>query len=193
MNLVERVKRILLTPRTEWEVIDAEPATPRELYLGYVLPLAAIGPIAQVIGSAVFGIRVPFGGGVYRVPIGTAIIGAVVSYVLTLVGVYVLALIIDALAPNFGGTKSQLQALKVSAYSSTASWVAGIFSLVPGLRFFGILGLYSLYLLYLGLPVLMKAPEEKALAYTILVILAALVLFLVVGLVAGSFLSGPVM
>jgi Yip1 domain len=192
MALVDRVKNILLTPRQEWAVIDAEPTTPVELYKEYIMPLAAIGPVAGMIGSTVFGYRIPMLG-TYRAPVGQALSAMVVTYLLTLGGVYVLALIIDALAPSFNGTKSQTQALKVAAYSSTASWVAGIFSLIPALRWLGILGLYSLYLLYLGLPVLMKAPEEKALAYTILVILAALVLFLVIGLVAGSFLSGPMM
>jgi hypothetical protein len=192
MALVDRVKNILLNPRQEWAVIDAEPTTPVELYKQYIMPLAAIGPVAGMIGSTVFGYRVPMMG-TFRAPVGQALSAMVVTYLLTLGGVYVLGLIIDALAPSFGGTKSQMQALKVAAYSSTASWVVGIFSLIPGLRWLGILGLYSLFLLYLGLPVLMKAPEEKALAYTVLVILAALVLFLVIGLVAGSFLSGPMM
>jgi hypothetical protein len=189
MNLVERVKRILLTPRTEWEVIDGEPTTPAELYKGYIIPLAAIGPIAQVIGFSVFG--VPFGATVYRTPIGTAITGAIVSYVLALIGVYVLALIIDALAPTFGGTKSQIQALKVAAYSSTATWVAGIFVLIPGLRVLTILGLYSLYLLYLGLPALMKAPQEKAGGYTAVVVVAAIVLFFVIGMLGARFAGMP--
>lgn len=191
MNLVQRVKRILLTPRPEWEVIDGEPTTPAALYMGYVMPLAAIGPIAQLIGFSVFGIRVPFTGTVYRTPIGTAITGAIVSYVLALIGVYVLALIIDGLAPTFGGTKNQIQALKTAAYSSTASWVAGFFTLVPGLRMLTILGLYSVYLLYLGLPVLMKAPNEKAIGYTGVVIVAAIVLFLLIGVVAGRFTAMP--
>ncbi len=108
------------------------------------------------------------------------------GYVLTLVGVYVLALIIDALAPTFNGQKNQIQALKVAAYSSTASWVAGVFALVPGLRILTILGLYSLYLLYTGLPVLMKAPQDKAMGYTAVVIVAAIVLFMLVGIVAGE-------
>lgn len=132
-----------------------------------------------------------FGGTVYRTPIGTAITGAIVSYVLALIGVYVLALIIDGLAPTFGGTKNQIQALKTAAYSSTASWLAGIFVLVPGLRVLTILGLYSLYLLYLGLPVLMKAPQEKAGAYTGVVVLAAIVLFFVIGMVGGRFAGTP--
>jgi hypothetical protein len=190
MSLVDRVKRILLSPRTEWQVIDAEPTTPAQLYTGYIMPLAAIGPIAQVIGYSVFGISVPFGG-TYRVPIGSAITSALVSYVLVLVATYVLALIIDALAPTFNGQRSQIQALKVAAYSSTASWVAGIFLLIPGLRLLTILGLYSLYLLYLGLPVLMKTPSEKAVTYTVVVVLAAIILFMLTGLVAGRFLAVP--
>jgi cytochrome bd-type quinol oxidase subunit 2 len=188
MALVDRVKNILLTPKTEWEVIDAEPTTVADLYKGYILPLAAIGPVASMIGALAFGYR---GFGMtYRPPIGTVLSTAIVTYLLTLGGVYVLALIIDALAPNFGGTQNQIQALKVAAYSSTASWVAGIFGLIPPLSVLGILGLYSLYLLYLGLPVLMKTPPEKAMGYTAVVIIAAIVLFLVIGLVAGTFMAG---
>jgi hypothetical protein len=186
MNLVERAKRILLTPRTEWETIDTEPTTTSALYTGYIMPLAAIGPMAQVIGYSVFGVRMPFGGTMYRTPIGTAITTAVVTYVLSLVAVYLIALIIDALAPTFGGTKNQMQALKVAAYSSTAGWVAGIFALVPGLRILGLLGLYSIYLLYLGLPVLMKAPADKATGYTAVVVVAGIVLFMVIGALAGG-------
>jgi hypothetical protein len=190
MNLVQRVQRILLSPRTEWEVIDAEPATAAELYTRYIMPLAAIGPIAQVIGYSVFGITIPFVG-TYRPPIGSAITSAVVGYVLTLAATYILALIIDGLAPTFNGQRSQIQALKVAAYSSTASWVAGIFALIPGFRLLAILGLYSLYLLYLGLPIVMKAPREKAMGYTVVVILAAIVLFFIVGAIAGHFMAYP--
>jgi hypothetical protein len=190
MSLVDRVKRILMSPRTEWQVIDAEPTTPAQLYTGYIVPLAAIGPIAQLIGYSVFGISVPFMG-TYRVPVGSAITSALVTYVLSLAATYVLALIIDALAPTFNGQRSQTQALKVAAYSSTASWVAGIFHLIPGLRLLTILGLYSLYLLYLGLPIVMKAPREKAVAYTAVVILAAIVLFMVIGVIAGRFMAVP--
>jgi Yip1-like protein len=189
MNLVERVKRILLSPKTEWEVIDAEQTTTAELYTKYIAPLAAIGPIAQFIGYSVFGIRVF--GTTYRVPIGSGITTAIVTYALTLAGTYILALIIDALAPTFNGKRNQIQALKVAAYSSTASWVAGIFALIPGLRMLGILGLYSVYLLYLGLPVLMKTPRDRALAYTGVVLIAAIVLFMAVGIIANRFLTIP--
>jgi hypothetical protein len=190
MNLVQRVKGILFSPRTEWQVIDTEATTTGELYKNYIVPLAAIGPIAQIIGYSVFGITVPFVG-TYRVPIGSAITSALVAYVLTLAGTYVLALIIDGLAPTFNGQRSQIQALKVAAYSSTASWIAGIFALIPGLRLLAILGLYSLYLLYLGLPIVMKSPREKAMGYTVVVILAAIVLFMIIGVIAGRFMAVP--
>jgi hypothetical protein len=187
---VDRVKNILLTPRTEWEVIDAEPTTVADLYKGYILPLAAIGPVAQAIGFSVFGMPVPFLG-TYRTPVATAVTQAVVTYVLTLVAVFVLALIIDALAPTFNGTPNRIQALKVAAYSYTASWVAGIFMLIPALSLLSILGLYSLYLLYLGLPILMKAPKEKALAYTAVVVIAGIVLFMLIGFAAAAFMRVP--
>jgi Yip1 domain len=190
MNLVDRVKRILLSPRTEWPVIDAEPTAPAQLFTGYIMPLAAIGPIAQLIGYSVFGISVPFVG-TYRMPIGTAMTSSLVSYVLTLAGTYVLALIIDGLAPSFNGQRSLIQALKLAAYSSTAAWLAGIFLILPGLRMLTILGAYSLYLLYLGLPVLMRSPREKAMAYTVVVILAAIVLFMLIGTIAGRFMAVP--
>jgi hypothetical protein len=190
MNLVDRVKRILLSPKTEWEVIDAERTTPAELYTRYIMPLAAIGPIAQIIGFSVFGMSLP-GVGTYRVPIGSAITQGVVAYVLALAAPYILALIIDALAPTFDGRRSQIQALKVAAYSLTASWLSGIFLLVPALSILSIVGLYSLYLLYLGLPILMKTPREKSVAYTVVVIIAGFVLMLVISAVAAMFASVP--
>ena len=191
MALVDRVKKILLSPRQEWEVIDAEPATVGSLYTGYIIPLAAIGPICTAIGYSVIGVRIPFVGGTWRSPIGSAITGAVVTYILTLVAVYIMSLIIDNLAPSFSGTRSQIQALKVATYSYTASWVVGIFALLPGLRWLGILGLYSLYLLYLGLPVLMKSPKEKAFGYTAVVIIVGIILAVVIGFATASFSAMP--
>jgi len=105
--------------------------------------------------------------------------------------VFVLALIIDALAPTFGGQKNPIQALKVAAYSATAAWVAGIFGLIPALGFLGLLGLYSLYLLFLGLPILMKAPEDKAMGYTLVVIVAAIVLGYLVSALTARLMWHP--
>jgi len=94
-----------------------------------------------------------------------------------LVGVYVNALIIDALAPSFGGTKNNVKAFKVAAYSATAAWLAGIFGIIPMLAILSIVGLYSLYLLYLGLPRLMGVSEDKAIGYTVVVVIAWIVVY----------------
>lgn len=176
MALVDRVKNILLSPRTEWPVIDAEPATVASLYTGYIMPLAAIPVICQAIGMSMIGMTIPFIGGHYKTPIVTALTSAAVFYCFSLIAVYIVALIVDALAPSFGGTKNQVQALKVVAYSYTASWVGGILSIIPALSIIGVLfGIYSLYLLYLGLPVLMKSPPEKSLGYTVVVVICTII------------------
>ena len=188
MSLIERVKKILLQPAEEWAVIDKEPGTAADLYKSYIMPLAAIGPIASIIGLSIIGVGLPMGGS-YRVSLMSAIGHAVTTFVLAIVGTYVLALIINALAPTFLGVKNDFQALKVAAYSSTAAWLAGIFSLIPALALLHILALYSVYLLYLGLPILMKAPQDKALPYTGVVIIAAIVIFVVIGALSSCFIA----
>lgn len=178
-----RAKRLLLTPAEEWRAIDAEPMTVGGIVKTWVLPLAAIGPVAHFIGSTLFGYSLL--GITYRPGFVAALSAAIVSYVMAIVGVFVLAFIIDALAPTFEGTKNQVSAMKVAAYSATAGWLAGIFHILPGAGFLGLLGLYSLYLLYVGLPLLMRAPAAKAMSYTVLTIIAAIVVFVVCGAVAA--------
>ena len=184
-GLVERARNIIITPKTEWPAIDAEPATIAGIYRSYVLILAAIPALAGLIGNLLFGFSM-FGITIRLSPI-TAFSSAVAQYVLSLVSIFVLALIIDALAPTFGGTKNQTQAFKVAAYAATASWVAGIFAIIPQLSWLAIIGgLYGLYLLYLGLPLLMRSPADKALGYTVVTILAAIVLSILIGALAGT-------
>jgi len=197
-GLIARVKNIILTPSAEWDVIEKEPAEIAGLYKSYVMILAAIGPVAGMIKGVVFGHSVL--GITYRPGIMQAAVTAITSYIITLVGVFILALVIDALAPSFGATKNRIQAFKVAAYSGTAAWVAGIFGLLPGLGFLSLLGLYSLYLLYLGLPRLMKSPADKAMGYTAVTVVAAIVVAFVSSLVlvpvvammgAGGALTAP--
>src|SRR5262245_2694446 len=190
LELMDRAKNILFQPKQEWPVIDAEQASVGGLYTGYIVPLAAIGPAASLIGWSVLGMRVPFVGAI-RIPISAGLKMALVTYAGALVGIFVLALIIDALAPSFGGQKNQTQAMKVAAYSATAAWVAGVFGIIPALAILSLLGLYSLYLLYLGLPVLMKAPQDKALGYTVVVCVVAIVLAIVIQYITRQFYWQP--
>lgn len=186
MGLIDRAKNIIVQPKAEWAVIDSEPATVGGLYSGYVIPLSLVSVICATLGMVIFGISLPFFGNI-KMPLGTALGGAAVRFVAGLIGIYILALVIDALAPTFGGTKNSLQALKVATYSYTAAWVFSILAIIPALGIIGgLLGLYSLYLLYTGLPVLMKSPPEKAFGYTALVVIVGIILAVCIALLVGA-------
>jgi hypothetical protein len=185
MNLVERVKAILLTPKTEWAAIEGEPGDPQFLFTNYVAILAAIPAVCRFIGMSVVGLNMPMVG-TYRVGVVSGLAGAIVQYILTFVIVYVMALIIDGLAPTFGGIKSQPSALKLAVYSMSPVWLAGIFSLIPGLAVLGILGLYGLYIFWLGAPILMKTPEDKSIAYTAAVVVCGIVISVVFGAIVAA-------
>ncbi len=183
--MIERIKNILLKPREEWPRIDAEPMTESGILTGWVLPLAAIGPVASLIGGQVFG----YGafGITYKPPIMFALVSAILGFVLAVAAVWIVAKIVDALAPSFGGTKNPVSAMKVVAFAYTASFVGGVFGIIPALAIIGaLIGLYGFYLLYLGLPVLMKAPQDKAIGYTVVTVLCAIVASFVVGLIAAA-------
>lgn len=190
MNLIERVKEILFAPKSTWPVIEAEETSVAELYVQYIMILAAIQAVAGFIGMTIFGVG-GFGVSV-RVPVVTGLIQMVLGYVLSLAMVYVVALIADALAPSFGGQKDPMNALKLIAYSSTAAMVGGIFAVVPALGILTLVAaLYSLYLLYLGVPTLMKVPQGKALPYTAVLVVCAIVIGMIVGAVMAMVYSGP--
>jgi hypothetical protein len=189
MNLFERAKNILLTPNTEWPVIDGEADSVGSVFTGYAMPLAAIGPIVGALGvfllSSLFGSLL---GGLVHLGIGLGLGLALLGFIMALVSVFVLGLIINALAPTFGGTPDQGRAIKLAIYSSTSSWIGSLFTFIPLLG--GLIALaawvYSIYLLYVGLPVMMKAPAEKAVGYTVVVVIAAILLWLLVSFAIGA-------
>jgi hypothetical protein len=184
---------MLTHPSATWDVIEAEPATVGDLYKSYVAPLAASPAVCGAVGLLAFGVGA-FGVS-FRPSPGWVIAQHLTSYVMSLGMVYVLMLIIDGLAPNFGGTKSQIQAFKLAAYSGTASWVAGVFALLPSIGWLlALLGaLYSLYTLYKGLPKLMKSAEDKTTAYFVVVLVVAVILGLVIASLTAriSTFGGP--
>lgn len=184
-SLVDRVKRILVEPSQEWDRIGAEPMTVGGIFTRWVFPLAAIPVIASLIGLLVFGIS--FLGITVRPSFSYLLVNAILTYVFTTSGVFLYALLIDALAPTFKGIRDRAQATKVAAYSATPGFVAGFFGLIPALSILSLLGgLYGLYLIYLGLPKLMKVPEDKTVPYIITVIVVGIVIVLVAGMLIGS-------
>jgi MFS family permease len=181
-GIVDRVKNILLTPKSEWPVIDGEAGDTKEVFT-YVAILAVLPLIGTIIGGALIG----------GLPLAYILVAALVGYGLAFVVVYVVAFIIDALAPTFSSEKHMPSALKLTAYSYTASWVAGIFAIIPVLG--GLIalagGIYSLYLLYIGLPTMMRTPQEKVMGYFIVALICAIVVSIVITAVIGGLLLLP--
>ena len=177
MGLLTRAKNILVRPKTEWPAIASESTGTAALFVGYVAPMAAIPPVAAIVGNLLFNGDVTFAQGL--------VIGAL-SFLITLVEVYVLGLIASKIAPSFAGKDDLPQGLKLVAYAYTAAGVAGVLNVIPPLAVFSwIPGLYSLYLLYTGGPTMMSVPRERSVAYAAVVILVAIGLYIVTMTIVG--------
>ena len=182
MNIVARVQGILLKPKDEWVKIKDEPTTIQQLFTSYAVILAAIPIVAQFLGWALVGFRIPYLGGSWM---GRMILYLIFSYFFNLVIVYIFGLIINALAPNFSSTQNLPNAMKLAVYSMTPAWVAGIFYIIPRLGFLAVLGaLYGIYLLYLGFSTpLMGTPKEKVVGYMVISVVVMIVLWVIVGVI----------
>jgi len=183
-GLVNRAKAIILQPSETFPAIAAEQTTPGDVITRYALPLAAIGPIAGFIGGQVFGISLFLV--TFKPSLMSGLTMALTSFVMSLVSLVVVSLVAEFLAPNFGGEANRTQAFKLVAASMTPGWVAGILGIIPALGALAIIaGLYGIFLLYKGSTPLMKVPEDKAVVYTVAVVVAAFVLSLITGTVVG--------
>jgi hypothetical protein len=176
---VSRARSILFEPRATFKEVDAEFTKPGALWGKYIIPLAVLGPLTGTIGRLLFGKRL--GGQTLsdHVTLTGGILWGVTAFVIAVVAVFILTQIISQLAPGFGGQKNDVQALKVAAYASTPALIAGVFG-IHGLFYIVtiLISLYSLYLLYVALPILMKVPQDRAMGYTAVVIIGAIVIFL---------------
>jgi hypothetical protein len=165
LGLAARIRAIMTTPQAEWPAVAEESSD--ALALRYVAVLAVIPVLARLVGGWLIGGYTPF---------LAALIGALVAYALSFMTVFVVALAVDLLAPKFGGARSYSGALRLTAYSFTPVWLAGIFLLVPGASFLVLLGLYGFYLMWTGAPLLMQVPRERVSAYILAVAVCAIVL-----------------
>jgi hypothetical protein len=193
MDLVQRVQDVLLRPKETWPVIESEEMTVTGIYKSYALILAAIPAAAQTIGLAFIGVT--FMGIRYRTSPVSAVADAILSYGVSLVAPYIIALVVNSLAPRFTSRKNFVSAFKLSAYSWTACWVAGILLVIPSLTWLArLISLYGLYLFYLGLPVCMDTPREKVTVYFLLIVAVGTVLVAFgLSVVALFFLPGALL
>jgi hypothetical protein len=174
VNLVERAQKILTAPNSEWDVVAAEKTDVQAMFLTYVLPLVGAQALVAVLGLMLF----------QHVELQGAVIQFALNVVIGAAVVFILAFVIDGLAPNFGAQKDFTQSFKVAAYSPTPLWVFGLIAIVPQLGILGLLfGLYSLYLIFIGLPKVKKPKKDQEAVYALAAIGAIIVLVLVLTIV----------
>ncbi len=187
MDVVERAKAIVLSPASEWRRIEPESGDAGYLFASYVAFVAAIPPVCEFLRHGVLGrggmrLHHLHHGGFF-----SSLFGGIVQYLATFVVLYVMAVVIDGLAPTFSAPKNQQNALKLAVYSMTPVWVAGVFALIPWLGFLRLLALfYTVYVFWLGLPILMKSPPDRTGPYALAVLVSAIILSVVVSAFVGS-------
>ena len=175
MNAASRAKAILVDPTAEWTAIEQEAGDPAYVLSHYVVLLALVPAIFSFIGVCVIGVVVPGGSGIVRASLFDGLFGAIFGYMMACVTVLALGLLINLAAPLFGGRRSFDSAFKLAVYSFTPVWLAGIFLLLPGLRFLTLSGCYGAYILWLGLPRLMKVPEEKSQNFAVAIVVCTFI------------------
>ncbi len=187
MNLIERAKNILLTPKTEWDVVNNETPDTTKILTTYVVPLVAIGTVAAFIGWALIGKSYGFGFKLKSTELGIRY--ALIAAVAGIASTFLMAFVVDALAPTFKSEKNFGKSFQLAAYSYTAGWVGGIFNIMPSLAIIGsLIGLYGLYLLYLGLPKLKKTPQDQVTGYFVASLVTMIVASLVIGMILAAIL-----
>jgi Yip1 domain len=186
-GLIERVKNIVLSPKTEWPIIAPERTSVAQLYTGYIMPLSALSAVMAFVHMSLIGVSVPYAGAI-RTPMVSGLLYSIFAFGFGLLGLFLVGLIINALAPTFSGVRDQRQALKVAAYSLTPAWLSAVLALSPILPTLLqlIAGLYGIYVLYLGLPIVMRSARDKAFSYTAAVVICTILLGILFGVLSAA-------
>ena len=185
MEQIDRAISIVKNPQAELNKVKSEQIGKDYLIKQYIAILAIIPAVAYIIGMGFIGINIGFGS--FKLPLETAVVGGVMTYILSIAGFYVTSIVINTLAPNFASKQNEIQAMKLAAYSFTPVLLGGVFNIIPMLGIIGLLfSLYGLYILYLGVPLLMETPQDKALTYTIVIIVAMVIIYAVMGAITSS-------
>ncbi len=181
MNLIERVKNILLTPKTEWEVINGETATPMSLLTGYVLPLAVVASVGTLLKLFLFS-------GAFSYGASFAIASAVIAFIATIAAFYLTVIIVDMLAPSFDSEKDLNKSAQLVAYSATPSYIGGLLSFIPFLGWLISLAAwgYGIFIMYLGIGTLKKTPEDKKIVYMIVAYVIMIAIYFVLVMILGA-------
>ncbi|MCD6118038.1 YIP1 family protein [bacterium] len=191
--IIERIKAIVLKPKQTWEEIAAEQTTPQDLMKNYVFIFAALPAVATFLGRWIIGIQIPFAG-VYHFSFGASLVASITNYVITVASIWILAKILFVLGTKFGSNGDEAACFKMAVYSYFPYLAAGVLLIIPSLSVLVYLaGLYGLYLMYVGLPIIMETPEEKTIPFMVVIVVAVILVSVIassiIGVILGAF--GP--
>jgi hypothetical protein len=188
MSTIERIKNIIVSPKTEWETIANESANINSLMFGYVLILAGLSAVAAFVGQGIVGVSIM---GIKIAGINWGIYAALNVLIAAFAGTLITAFAIDILAPNFGSEKNLARSYQLVAYSFTPTWIGGLLAVIPALSVIGgLFGLYGLYLLYTGIAPIKNTPKDKQTIYFVVSLLVTLAVYIVIGIIVGKLLMG---
>jgi hypothetical protein len=188
--MIQRIKDILVKPKETWPQIKAEATGIGQVFTGYAMILAALPALCGLLGFTLVGQSFGPITGFFRIPFTYALVWAIVWYALILVALYIEGLVINALAPSFGSKQNLVYAYKLAVYSSTPMFIAGILNIIPALGILVfIISLYSFYLLYIGMPVMMETPKEKHVGYYVVTLIVMLIIYFIVGGISSAVMT----
>ena len=93
-SIANRVKGMIFDPRNTWQQVKSEQQQIREIYTGFLIPLAAVATIATIIKSSVLGTSIPFVGMSVKLSFMSALTTGVISFAFQMISIYLLAAII---------------------------------------------------------------------------------------------------
>lgn len=192
--LINRIKNLVISPKEEWSVIAGEEMTANTLIKDYLLVLVAIPAVARFLGMWIIGVPIPFGGGVVRLTFFKSLISALVFYILTAAGIWVFAQILKFIAPRFSSSNDYVKTLKVSIFMAAPYLIAGVLFIIPSLSVITLLvGIYCLYILYVGVPIVLETPQEKTIAFIVVSVIAAILLSIIISAITAPLINafGP--
>ncbi len=188
-EILERVKQISFKTKDTWAVIKEEEATVNGIFKSYLLILAAVPALANFLGRMIIGYPVPFSKSI-RLNFGESLVTAIIEYAIMLLGIWVVAKVITFFAPKFSATQDEVKSFKLAVYSYSPYLAAGVLFIIPSLGILvGLVGIYSLVVLYFGLPIVLDVPKNKVLPFFVVIIVSMIVVYIIIGTISHLFLN----
>lgn len=170
-------------PQQEWQEISRSNCSIGKCYCSHVLLLAAIPAIFGFVGTTQIGWQIA-SHEVVKLTTQSALPIAVIFYITMLIGVFTMGKMIHWMAQTYGTHKTLSQCIALAAYTATPLFLIGIMLIYPILWLNMILGIpalgYSIYLLYVGVPIVMDIPVERGFLLSSAIMAVGLVMLVAV-------------